>query len=115
MTTTQYRYVLDAFGNPKTEDDLMTWAVWYEQACENDHLTVSKTHVGDATVSTIFLALDKNFGRGGTPILWETMILGGEHDECCWRYTSRGAAQLHHALLADALAKRKPLPEPKEG
>lgn len=109
-----YRYVLDALGDPKPEPDLLTWAHWYEQAVDSDTLAVSKTHISDVTVSTIFLALDKRLGCPGAPILWETMIFGGEHDERTWRYTSRGAAQLHHAQIVGALSKGEALPEPAE-
>jgi hypothetical protein len=35
--------------------------------------------VGEANVSTVFLGLDHNFG-GGQPVLFETMVFGGEHD-----------------------------------
>ena len=48
-----------------------------------------KRHVGDDTVegiriSTVFLGIDHSFG--GVPILFETMIFGGVHDDYQERY-----------------------------
>lgn len=39
--------------------------------------------IGDIYVSTVFLGLDHSFGSFGEckPVLFETMIFGGEHDQ----------------------------------
>lgn len=50
-------------------DDMIEWATWYEHADRH----VFSTRVGDYWVSTVFLGLDHNWGRG-RPILFETMI-----------------------------------------
>lgn len=46
-----------------------------------------KVVTNTVTVSTIFLGLDHRFSGYGPPILFETMIFGGPHDEymdrCC--------------------------------
>ena len=69
------RYVLDVAGNPIPEPDLLTWARWFETA--DRHLAVDE--VGIYRVSTIFLGLDHGFpGMGGPPVLWETILFGGE-------------------------------------
>ena len=44
------------------------------------------------SVSTIFLGLDHRYHGEGEPILWETMIFGGEHDQFQERYTSKADA-----------------------
>jgi hypothetical protein len=56
--------------------DLMTWARWFETADRH----VASTTIGDVRVSTVFLALDHSFGHG-EPLLFETMIFGGEHND----------------------------------
>jgi len=47
---------------------------------------MGKDTIGEVFVSTVFLSLDHNY-REGEPILFETMIFGGEHDQyqerCC--------------------------------
>lgn len=66
-------YILDG-KTPVREDDLLIWGHWREYA--NRH--VAQTHVGPFWVSTVFLGIDHNFFGKGPPILFETMIQGGE-------------------------------------
>jgi len=96
------KYVLDENGNPVAEPDLLKWAAWFDGAVRR----VASDDVGDASVSTVFLGLDHDFG-GGPPILWETMIFGGKHDGYQERYASRENAMTGH-LKAVALAKGTP-------
>jgi hypothetical protein len=73
---TSRKYILEE-GKPRVEPDLIKWAEWFE---DGDNRRVDMTMVGDSKVSTVFLALDHNFSRKGPPILWETMVFGGELD-----------------------------------
>jgi len=41
---------------------------------------VARAEIGETVVSTVFLGIDHNF-LGGSPLLFETMIFGGEHDQ----------------------------------
>lgn len=68
------RYILDKRGRPIREPDLTKWATWFEKSGKSR--CVGCTHIGDATVSTVFLGLDHSFGGGGLPVLWETIIFG---------------------------------------
>ena len=68
---------------------------WDEWSKENQR------HIDEAVkdgirVSTIFLGLDHSFG-GGEPVLFETMIFGGEHDQDLWRYKTWEEAVDGHA------------------
>lgn len=95
------RYILDATGTPVPEPDLITWAKWLEGAERH----VDATTVGDARVSTVFLGLDHSFGHG-PPLLFETMIFGGPHDQYQERYPTRDEAVAGHQRaveLASAL------------
>lgn len=68
-------YILDKKGNPVVTD-LMTWATWFEKSCKDFDTTkrhVAMTTIGRYKVSTVFLGLDHNFGKG-PPVLWETMV-----------------------------------------
>lgn len=89
----ELHYILDGAGNPVPEPNVIAWAQWYEQ-----HIAeriVAKTDLpGDVHVSTVFLGLDHGFG--GEPLLFETMIFGGELDETQDRYTTRAAAEDGH-------------------
>ena len=54
---------------PVPEPDLLKWAEWMATADR----VVFQTEVGASLVSTVFLALDHQFGIG-PPLLFETMI-----------------------------------------
>ena len=92
-------YILDADQNP-VPCDLMTWARWLEGSSR----VLEKTHSEDGSieVSTVFLGLDHGFG-GGPPVLWETMIFGGEHDQYQERYTSKSDALKGHQKAVDLM------------
>lgn len=85
-------YILDPVGNPQPESDLIRWAEWMQS--QDRKVKVDK--IGKVRVSTVFLGIDHNFSRFGPPILWETMIFGGPHDQYQERYTSLKAAKTGH-------------------
>lgn len=60
-----------------------------------------KTEVGIVRVSTVFLGIDHNFYCVGPPILWETMIFGGPHDQYQHRCSTREEAlEMHRRAVA---------------
>lgn len=56
---------------------------------------VARTDLSDSWVSTVFLGLDHSFS-GGPPVLFETMIFGGKHDDFQDRYLTWDAAEAGH-------------------
>jgi hypothetical protein len=92
-------------GKVVEEPDLMKWAQWFE---EGDRV-VAKTKIssGEWEVSTVFLGLDHNFGSGGKPVLWETMVFGGPMDEYQERYSSVTEARRGHNKVVEKLRKLK--------
>ena len=76
-------------GQPITLDE---WLILYES---DDSRRVGWEVRDDVTVSTVFLGLDHNWG-GGPPMIFETMIFGGAHDEDQWRYSTRAEAEEGH-------------------
>ncbi len=62
-------------------------------------------------VSTVFLGINHSYSYR-TPVLFETMIFGGEHDRAQWRYTNIKAARRGHreavTLVETALANYNP-------
>jgi len=86
-------YILDDDGEP-VATDLVTWARWLKTA---DRQVLESFPSIDVLVSTVFLGLNHNFSaNGGLPVLWETMIFGGEHHCYQRRYTSKLDALLGH-------------------
>jgi hypothetical protein len=100
------RYILNDDGTVRPEPDLLMWARWFEQGnrkIAHDDLS------GGVLVSTVFLGLDHSFGGVGPPILFETMIFGGEHDGYMDRYRTREEALAGHAkALRIAKGDEKP-------
>jgi hypothetical protein len=82
--------------------DLMVWA----RFMESDRRVLKQDDIGEVKVSTVFLGLDHRFGRAGPPILYETMIFGGEDDQFQERYCTRDAALEGHAS-ALAMVRRR--------
>lgn len=94
-------------GKPVPCEDVLEWARLHESTDR----VVERTEVGNATVSTVFLGVDYNFGRGKA-ILFETMIFGGEFDMYQWRYATMGEAKQHHFAVVEALKTGVEIPEP---
>lgn len=93
------KYILDENGDPKVVG-LIEWGEWMEVADR----TVAKSQVGEVEVSTVFLGLDHNFGDG-EPLLFETMIFGGEHDGYQERYATKIEALKGHEKALNLVEK----------
>ncbi len=85
-------YILDAAGEP-VPTDWLTWARWRD--ANDDARGVAVTQRDAVLVSTVFLGMDHGWGAG-PPVLWETMIFGGDHHDYQERYTSRADALAGH-------------------
>lgn len=83
-------YILDG-KTPVECDDILKWGEWFETADRH----VAKTEKDEIKVSTVFLGIDHSFGDG-PPLLFETMIFGGEHDKDMWRYSTWNEAEEGH-------------------
>jgi len=83
-------YILD--GHNDIPVNLMTWARWFEKA---DRQVAASGKKGKLFVSTVFLGLDHSFGDG-SPMLFETMIFGGEHDQFQERCSTWDQAEQMH-------------------
>ncbi len=103
MRTDSGLYVLDKQGDPVREPDVLKWGKWFESANEKRIVSQVKLENG-VRVSTVFLGIDHNFCMDGPPLLWETMIFGGPHDQWEERYSSLEDALLGH-LQAVELAQ----------
>ena len=86
-------WILDDAGRPVEEPDVLKWAAWIEETSNRE---IAQHKIGDVLLSTVFLGLDHSFGRG-PPLLYETMIFGGEHDQEQWRYSTHEEAIEGHA------------------
>lgn len=83
----------DRSGTPIS--DVMTWA----QQLETADRQVADTMLGDVRVSTVFLGLDHQHVPGGPPLIFETMVFGGDLDDEMERYTTEAQAVAGHAYM----------------
>lgn len=87
-------YILE--GKSTRQTDFLTWAMWYERADR----TVARTEIDNIIVSTVFFGLDFSLGGENVPMLFETMILGGELDGSKARCSTwEQAEQLHERYV----------------
>ena len=79
--------------------DVIEWGIWFEHA---DRVVAhTKSYMGN--VSTVFLGIDHRFTGDGPPILFETMVFGGECDGETWRYSTWDEAVAGHAQALAAV------------
>ena len=97
-------YTLDEDRNPVPATNYREWADW-ELAHKDeprlldpegmDDCRVGSTHIGEAWVSTVFTG--RAAGQHGPPILFETRIFGGEHNDSHERCATWAEAEVLHA------------------
>lgn len=87
----------DRLGNHLS---LMEWARRLEN---RRYATVALTRLGDVVVSTVWLGINHNWSEG-PPIIFETMVFGGKHDQEQYRYTTESMAMSgHQAVVAEIM------------
>ncbi len=89
-----YLYILDG-KEPVPELDSIKWATWFQTADRS----LARTQVSDVTISTVFLGLDHNFSLSSPPVLFETMVFGGELDGETRRYSTWDEAIAGHGEM----------------
>jgi len=96
----------DRNGKPM---DLMTWATTFEKGDRHVGNTVIMSQHGapeGVRVSTVWLGLDHSDGEG-PPLIFETMVFGGEHDDYTERYSTETQAKKGHARIVKAIKAGK--------
>ena len=79
--------------------EMMDWATRFEDA---ESRVLGRDDRDGVSISTVWLGLDHSWDDG-PPLIFETMIFGGDHDQDQWRYSTREEAERGHAA-AVALA-----------
>ena len=93
MSNRSQYYILSE-GNPLPCDE-QTWVLWFskhyeERICE-------RTKIGEIIVLTMFLGLDHNSNPNDQfPLIFETIIFGGEHDQAMWYDSTLEQARARH-------------------
>lgn len=101
-------YTLDG-KIPKPCHNILEWSAWMHKADR----TVKKTIVGDDKISTVFIGI--NSVLTGEPLIFETMIFGGDRDGEMWRYaTWEEAEEGHDKLVTEVLHNISPPSNPTD-
>lgn len=71
---------------------------WGEMWTNNSKArTVAVTYANEYTVSTMFVGMESfEYDEKGNPLVFETMIFGGKHDEHCYKHGTWEDAELGH-------------------
>ena len=77
-------YILDENNKP-IRSTIVEYGKWIEENPERK--AVKQERIDDIFISTVLLGLDHAW-NSDIPVLWKTMIFGGEHDQYMDRYTS---------------------------
>lgn len=97
-------YILNE-RNEVVPSNLIEWATWLEGNFERKRIGYDE--FGPVRVSTVFIGLDHNFSSEGPPLLFETMIFEGKHDQYQERYATYEEAKAGHekavALVKESL------------
>lgn len=91
------KYILEGHI-PKLTNNILEWAQWYENADRH----VANEEINGVTISTVFLGLDHSFD-GGKPLLFETMIFGGAHNDYQERCSTWKEAEVMHQKAMDLI------------
>ena len=84
-------------GKKAIKTDVLDWSTSFEIG---DRRVAQTSLPDDVEVSTVFLGMDHQFGDG-PPLLFETMVFGGEQDQETMRYTTwEEAAKGHKDMVA---------------
>ena len=73
--------------------DVLEWAKFYE---DFDNRKVANNEKNGVRVSTVFLGLNHSFLENRLPLIFETMIFGGEHDQYQDRCSTWKQAEAMH-------------------
>ena len=89
-------YILDG-KKTAPEPDLIKWGKFMDNVASR---VVDKTVIDGVKVSTVFLGIDHAWD-GGEPVLFETMVFGGEMDQEMVRYSTWELAELGHNKMIE--------------
>ena len=83
----------DRDGQPLTTEE------WVAKWASMDYRRVGFRKVRNVEVSTVWLGINYNWDPEGPPMLFETMVFGGDHDGEQWRYFTEKEAIAGHELV----------------
>lgn len=99
-------YLLDGHKAIACNLPVTEWAIRFEGLDRR----VALTEHDEIRVSTVFLGIDYSFTYTHAPLIFETMIFGGPHDQYYERYSTWEEAEAGHAEACKLAFKETPNP-----
>jgi hypothetical protein len=104
---TNYLWAIDAEHNIRRVDSMEEWCRYYSANGDKNRI-VAQTEEGEILISTIFTGLNRNWLRPDEPpVLFETMVFGGEFSEVTVRYSTYEEALQGHSIMVSAVLKKE--------
>ena len=82
---------------------VLEWEVLFE---DFEGRQIAYTDVGEVRISTVWFGINYRFEDEGAPLIFESMVFGGEFDQTCDRYPNRHAALAGHDQLVTMVQSR---------
>ena len=82
------------------EGQRLTMREWTRLLNDFDYRQIGNEERDGVRVSTVWLGLDHGFGIGN-PLIFETMVFGGERDQDQRRYSTLEEAEAGHAQMVE--------------
>lgn len=73
------------------------WCLLFE---DKEYCRLAFDEIDGATVSTVWLGMNHSYGDG-PPLIFETMVFGGELGQEQWRYSTEQAALAGHQYACE--------------
>jgi hypothetical protein len=88
----------------KALDSLTAWGELHDDVA---YVHVRATAIGDdVEVSTVWVGLPQAGSTPECPLIFETMVFGGELDEYAWRYATEAEAERGHDVVVELARDR---------
>ena len=96
-------YVLDRDNTVQLAENFDTWMSWVRK--NHERMEVALTVYPHCHIRTMFLGVEANGEDRSPPAVFETVIIGGEHDGQATPAADWAQARHNHARLCEFMAK----------
>src|SRR5690606_14600642 len=83
---------------------------WLPRENDDDPGRVAQDSIGEVKISTVFLGINYRPFDEGLPLVFETMIFGGEFDQMQEHYATWGEAEAGHRYWAEKVRESESRP-----
>lgn len=94
--------------DPTTDEvvpcSLIEWSFWFRDFANRK---VEFTRQGDVDISTVCIGIPSDHDADGRPLIFETRVLGGEHDQYMERYATPEEARAGHVKLCQEMLEQQ--------